>query len=304
MDTFDISFNNITEQNPNLALKNNIILYDSEGLSDVATINSTRPPIRIEGVCFFICEYGEMSFSVDYTPYRLTKNTLLALRSLHIFENINVAANSRVFMFALSQEFIYSIIGNAPEFKKFIMLSINRAKPIEKLEEDEMRRLLDILERIKKKLNTTDHTFKSYIIKNEASNFIFEVADIRLKKITSEGEIIPEQETRVEEITRDFLKLIFEHCKMQHEVSFYAKELCMTPGNLTRILKNSTGKSPLKWINGAIIIESKILLNRQNINIQQISEALHFGNQSSFGKFFKKHTGFSPTEYKNRVHEN
>ena len=301
MDTVDVSFNEIAEYNSKLSLENNIILYDGEGLSNVDPINYSRPPIRLQGVCFFICKSGKMSFSIDYKPHRLTKNMLLSLQSLHIIENIHVSAHSKVFMFALSQELFHSFIGNIPEFSKLIMLSTNRSKPVEKLEEDEMRRLLEIIDRIKKKLNTTGHSFKSHIIKNEASNFIFEVADIKLKRITNGGEIFTKQETRKEEITRNFLQLIFEHCKEQHEVSFYAKSLCMTSGNLTRIMKSSTGKTPLKWISDVIITESKILLHKQNISIKQISEMLHFGDQSSFGKFFKKHTGFTPIEYKNNT---
>ena len=301
MDTINVSFNDIVEYNPNLSLEKDIILYDSEGLYGVDPINSTRPPMRIQGLCFFICEYGEMSFTIDYKPYRITKNMLLSLQSLHIVENIHVDAYSKVIMFALSLEFVFSFIGNIPEFKKLMMLSTNRSKPIEKLDEDEMRRIMEIIDRIKKKLNATGHTFKSYIIKNEASNFIFEIADIRLKKIADRQDLDEEQETRNEEITRNFLHLIIENCIEQHEVSFYAKTLCMTSGNLTRIIKNSTGKTPIKWISDAIISESKILLHKKNLSIKQISENLHFGDQSSFGKFFKKHTGFSPMEYMNRI---
>jgi len=289
----------MAEYNPTRSFEKNIILYDSEGLGGINPINSTRPPMRIQGLCFFICEYGEMSFSIDYKPYRLTKNMMLSLQSIHIVEDIHVAAHSKVIMLALSLDFVHSFLGNIPEFKKMMMLSTNRPKPIDDLEEDEMRRVMEIIERIKKKMNVTGHAFKSYIIKNEASNFIFEMADIRLKKIASVGGLVVEQETRKEEITRNFLLLILEHFKEQHEVSFYANTLCMTSGNLTRIMKNTTGRTPLKWISDVIIAESKILLHKKNLSIKQISENLHFGDQSSFGKFFKKHTGFSPTKYKN-----
>ena len=57
----------------------------------------------------------------------------------------------------------------------------------------------------------------------------------------------------------------------------------------------------MKWISDALISEAKILLRKPDINIQQISEELHFGEQSSFSKFFKKHTGVTPVEYRNTI---
>lgn len=75
----------------------------------------------------------------------------------------------------------------------------------------------------------------------------------------------------------------------------------MTPGNLSRAVTAASGKSPIKWISDAVVAEAKILLRNPDMNIQQVSEELHFGDQSSFGKFFKKHTGFTPIEYKGNI---
>ena len=304
MDVINISFSDIAQQenNSDLSWANNIVLYDIDALSEISPLDSTMPPIRIEGVCFFFCKYGEISFTIDYKPRRLTRNMMLGLHSRHIVENIHVSANSKGYMLALSQKLIQSIIGDIPIIKKLIMSANHRSIPFEKLDEDEMRQLTDILERIKKSLKSSNHAFQSQIIKNEASNLILEAANIRLKKVSAEDDIATEQETRNEEVAHAFIQLLFEYCKKQHEVSFYATKLCMTSGNLCRIMKSSTGKSPLRWISDALIAESKILMHKKNTNIQQVSEELHFSDQSSFGKFFKKHTGFTPIEYKNKIH--
>ena len=103
---------------------------------------------------------------------------------------------------------------------------------------------------------------------------------------------------RKEEVINQFIKLILDNCKEQHEVSFYAQKLCMTPGSLSRIMTNASGKPPTKWISEALVGEAKILLRNLDMNIQQISDELCFGDQSSFGKFFKKHTGMTPIAYR------
>jgi AraC-like DNA-binding protein len=40
------------------------------------------------------------------------------------------------------------------------------------------------------------------------------------------------------------------------------------------------------------------LLREPELSIQEIAEKLSFSDQSSFGKFFKKHTGISPLKYR------
>jgi AraC-like DNA-binding protein len=37
------------------------------------------------------------------------------------------------------------------------------------------------------------------------------------------------------------------------------------------------------------------------MTIQQIAEMMSFSDQSSFGKFFKKHTGMSPLKYRQNL---
>lgn len=45
-------------------------------------------------------------------------------------------------------------------------------------------------------------------------------------------------------------------------------------------------------------LEAKALLKSSEMSIQEISDELHFANQSFFGKYFKHHTGMSPKEYR------
>ena len=43
------------------------------------------------------------------------------------------------------------------------------------------------------------------------------------------------------------------------------------------------------------------MLRDPDMTIQQIAEELSFADQSSFGKFFKKHTGMSPLKYRQNL---
>jgi AraC-like DNA-binding protein len=126
-------------------------------------------------------------------------------------------------------------------------------------------------------------------------NFSYELANIfsNKKEMFSKPKI-----SRKEELLEKFLKLLFESFKEKHIVTFYAEKLCITPQYLSLILKELTGKSANKWIDDVLIVEAKIRLKAPDATVQQVADELCFSDQSTFGKFFKKHIGISPMEYR------
>jgi AraC-like DNA-binding protein len=104
--------------------------------------------------------------------------------------------------------------------------------------------------------------------------------------------------SRKEELLDGFLQLLTKHVREYHVVTFYAEKLFITPQYLSLILRELTGRSANKWIDDALITEAKILLKTPLATIQQVADTLNFSDQSTFGKFFKKHIGMSPMEYR------
>jgi len=47
-----------------------------------------------------------------------------------------------------------------------------------------------------------------------------------------------------------------------------------------------------------VIIEAKVLLRTPSYNVAQVAEELHFSDQFFFAKFFKKHTGLTPSQFR------
>lgn len=95
-----------------------------------------------------------------------------------------------------------------------------------------------------------------------------------------------------------FRKLLADNYMREHKLDFYAKLLFLTPKSLSAAIKKYTGRSAGKWIDDAVILESKVLLQNKTLSVSQISDALSFSDQSVFGKFFKAKTGISPIDYR------
>lgn len=102
--------------------------------------------------------------------------------------------------------------------------------------------------------------------------------------------------SRREEYCFRFIDLLAKLPKISRRVDFYADKLCLTPKYLTTLIREATGKSAKDWIDDFIISNAQFLLRHSDMSIQQIASELNFPNQSFFGKFFKEHTGYAPSE--------
>ena len=58
--------------------------------------------------------------------------------------------------------------------------------------------------------------------------------------------------------------------------------------------------TPLQYIVSLRITNSMNLMDNTNYNINQIAAAVGYDNAQYFSRLFKKHTGMTPSEYKNR----
>jgi len=106
--------------------------------------------------------------------------------------------------------------------------------------------------------------------------------------------------TRSENITSRFYSLVKDNYRTQRSVAFYADKMCITPKYLSQSVREATGKPALELIDDFVIAESKALLRSTDKTVEQISDLMGFMNQSLFGKYFKRVTGFSPRDYRNQ----
>ncbi|MCD7915958.1 MAG: helix-turn-helix domain-containing protein [Tannerellaceae bacterium] len=74
------------------------------------------------------------------------------------------------------------------------------------------------------------------------------------------------------------------------------------PRYLSAITRQATtNKSAKDIIDSHLILEIKVLLTSTNLPIQEIAHRLHFPDQSYLGRYFKRYTQESLTEYWQRM---
>jgi len=109
---------------------------------------------------------------------------------------------------------------------------------------------------------------------------------------------------KVSTFTQQFSQLVVKHLNKPHlSVEYLADLLHMTSKTLTRKCNKELGVPPLAFITQIRMHHACNLLSEGKLSISDIAYALGFESLAYFSKNFKKHTGKSPTEFSQSVHQ-
>jgi AraC-like DNA-binding protein len=100
------------------------------------------------------------------------------------------------------------------------------------------------------------------------------------------------------ELLHRLKQLIEKYFRQEHQAAFYAQTLRTDIKKLNNICRASTGLTVFELLQERLITESKILLQTTVQSVKEISYDLGFNDPAFFGRFFKKHTGVTPADFR------
>ena len=86
------------------------------------------------------------------------------------------------------------------------------------------------------------------------------------------------------------------------DVSFYAEQLNVSAPYLGQVTRSIAGRSPKSVIDERIVAEIASLLKTTSMPLKEVAQRMGFSSQAHLSRFFKKHKGVSPTEFKQTSH--
>ncbi len=98
-----------------------------------------------------------------------------------------------------------------------------------------------------------------------------------------------------------FATLVQECISSRLGVEHYARELCMSPRNLSRLCRKTTGLSAQAFVEAQLIREACRLLAYTRMTVQQVAYHLGFEDPSYFSRAFRRSVRLSPAAYRNRL---
>ena len=168
-------------------------------------------------------------------------------------------------------------------------------QPYFELPEKEMQEYVQIFKMIQEKIADTEHTYRMQIIQNYFHITFYNIYHLIVSHQKVEEKPAPNNNMSIYE---RFMKSVEEHYRKEHSVQFYADMLCLTSKYLSSVIYEISGKHASDWIHEYIMLEAKALLKSTGMSLKIISDTLSFCTPSHFGRFFKRYTGCTPSEYK------
>lgn len=247
-------------------------------------------------VSFLFTHTGTAKIQVNDVECTLTGNSIIDILDTDVVQNMYlnpVYEGTHVFM---SVSFFYELLKNIPQKANEGLLNRMDFLYIE-LFPSESEVMLQAIRNLTFQISRKEHLDYHDLIKAFALVFFLEFRNIA----TSRRRIFKKKNINKEHVVANFTRLLAENCHRQHEVRWYANELCIDPVYLSRILKSVKGKTANQWIDEAIIRQAKMYLKDYNASIKDIAGELNFSDQAAFSKFFKKHDGRSPSDYRKEL---
>lgn len=251
-------------------------------------------PCRLDAVTILVCLRGRLDFTVNLEEFEVHDACILVNMPENIIQ-FRGSENLEAYAVLVSTDLINSL--------PFDMLQMaNSYLPIRNhfhapVSEGRLAPLLPFYQLIKYALSgdspETDEIVKSLLLAFLLSIIGFMREQNSLQPYASEHG--PARSSRL--LYEHFMDYLKQYHQQERMVQFYAEKLCVTPKYLSTVIKQYSGKSPSDWICEYVIAEAKSLLHYSQMSVQEVAYHLNFPSQSSFGKFFKQKTGYSPMQY-------
>ena len=91
---------------------------------------------------------------------------------------------------------------------------------------------------------------------------------------------------------------ILEHSSEEIRFEALAERLGMSPRNFIRRFKLATGLPPIDYLQRLRVQAARRFLEDQRATVQEVAEAVGYGDAAFFRRLFKRHTGLVPADYR------
>ncbi len=261
---------------------------------------SLSHPCRLDGYMLIYCINGYIRLNVNLNEYDLKDGMAffnIPGNLLRVNELVNTQGEGlHYFCVAMSKSFVNELkIDMNKLFTEGMSLLEHPSVVMDPKEKETAGKYMELLGN----LLESDMPYKREAIYSVMSSVFYMLSGIWARQASDLRENASVATNRSRMIFDQFIRLVSQNYARHRNVGFYADKLCLTPKYLSKLIKDTSGRSAPEWIDSYVVLEAKNLLKYSNAAIKEIVYTLNFPNQSVFYKFFKARTGQTPSEYRN-----
>lgn len=255
----------------------------------------TEHPLPVSGCLLMLCECGVIDITVNFQKFSMQAGDMALIVFDMVTVPVGISDDFRAKFISLdfntAQDIFFLVTSN--RFWEYIYSS-----PVFTLTEEMNDVARHWFSLISWSVATCTAATSEIVLRNEMENFMLVMAELVESHLGALG--VNPSKNRAWAIVNDFLGLLNRYYANHHDVAFYARKLNITPNYLNIISKRNIGVSAKEQINIRLGMVIKMLLNTTDLTVKEIAERLNYDDPSYLCRIFRKQTGLSPIQYRNK----
>ncbi len=121
---------------------------------------------------------------------------------------------------------------------------------------------------------------------------------LRIILLQSERQLKAAHPSVLNTVGRKFYNAVEQHFRDNRNTEYYVQLLGINEKVLSKEVKTLTGKTPKVYIDSRTILEAQRMLSYSDLSAKEIGFELGFDEPTNFAKYFRKHTGMTPAQFR------
>lgn len=239
-----------------------------------------------------LCHQGSIDSEFDMKPVVFRAHDISVMRPGHVIKNFAASVDYSAQLIVTHASSLNSMRQQYINHHLAAHKSFN-TQPCQHLTDEQYRQVCDAFS-LMQTACSTEGIYREELISSAFHTLMVLLSSFRHEQLES-------QQDSDNQLSQKFNDAVIEHYRESRKVNFYARKFHLSPKYFSTLIKQETGISAGEWIDRYVVLQAKAMLQQQcDLTIQQVADQLGFSEQASFSRFFKKQTGFSPTEYRDK----
>ena len=247
-------------------------------------------PFLLDYTAFVLVTQGEADYTVNLIKRKLQKESLLVMNPKTIYQPDTCSDDYEFSILVFTEELTSKLFGN--ERPKILWEDLDYITHLDADNYNTVCELFSMLLHIAKK------DMPSTLVQENIIQGIINYVSMLFPKSEHSNKVLGSRE-RI--IFKEFIKQVSINADTERSLEFYADKLCISINHLSTTVSRHSGVTAKQWIERAVIQNAKIQLSQTTKSVWEISELLHFPNESFFSKYFKRLTGVTPLQFRNNM---
>lgn len=251
-------------------------------------------------VAVIFIKEGRLSFLVNGKLFQYSAGNVLIISPRNIYQLKSISKGIKLFIvgvFAAGRNY-FNYNFNRFNVYQAVRAEQNSAIMIPKEDLESFWGVLKYMHHISQKKSNIP--YREEIVINSFGAVAYSIASFLENSIIKDAND-GAANSRKEDITMRFMELASNHFIEEKELKFYAAKLFISVKYLSICVKDVSGHPPTHFLNQFLIEEACKRLANKNNSIADVAYGIGFADQFVFSKFFRKHLGQTPSDFRKRI---